>query len=125
MSSVLQWIVGATFDLPAQLLAEFPELSGATWRRGGVALRIGGWCLGRATVSGITLWSTVCLEQDAVLAPELLLHELRHVHQFQSDALFPLRYLVCSMRHGYIDNPYEADARAFARQRLADYPPTA
>ncbi|CAN5791511.1 hypothetical protein BH11GEM1_BH11GEM1_28970 [soil metagenome] len=90
-----------------------------------MALRIGGWCLGRATVSGITLWNTVCLAPHAVLAPELLLHELRHVHQFDSDALFPLRYFWGSVRHGYIDNPYEADARAFARQRLADYPPTA
>ena len=67
----------------------------------------------------------MCLEPNTALTPELLLHELRHVHQFQSDALFPLRYVVSSMRYGYIDNPYEADARAFARQRLADYPPTA
>ena len=125
IASMLQWIVGAPFELPAQLLAQYPELSGATWRRGGVALRIGGWCLGRATVSGITLWNTVCLAPNVVLGPELLLHELRHVHQFHSDALFPLRYIWCSVRHGYIDNPYEADARAFARLRLADYPPTA
>ena len=120
----VQWIAGVPLVLPAQLLAEYPELEGAAWRSGGLALRVGGWCLGRASVSGITLWRTVWLAPDAVLAPELLLHELRHVHQFASDALFPLRYVWRSLRHGYIDNPYEADARAFARQRLADQPPT-
>lgn len=125
MSSVVDWIVGTPVTLPAQLLAQYPELCGAAWRRGGVALRVGGWCLGRAGVSGITLWRTVWLAPDVSLAPELLLHELRHVQQFESDALFPLRYAWCSLRHGYIDNPYEADARAFARQRLGEYLPTA
>ena len=119
-----RWIVGAPFVLPAPLLAQYPELSGVTWRRGGVALIIGGWCLGRATVSGITLWRTVWVAPGIALGPELLLHELRHVQQFESDALFPLRYAWYSLRHGYIDNPYEADARTFARQRLADHPPT-
>ena len=120
----VQWIAGAPMALPPQLLVQYPELAGATWRRGGLALRVGGWCLGRATVSGVTLWRTVWLAPGVALAPDLLLHELRHVHQFASDALFPLRYVWRSLRHGYIDNPYEADARAFAQQRLADHPPT-
>jgi hypothetical protein len=47
------------------------------------------------------------------------LHELRHVHQFQGDRAFPLRYLWRSLRHGYANNPYESDARAFAAQRVA------
>jgi hypothetical protein len=54
----------------------------------------------------------------------LLLHELRHVDQFQADRLFPLRYLWGTVRHGYLDNPYEADARAFAARRIGA-PPTA
>ena len=120
----VQWVAGVPIALPAHLLAQYPELSGASWRRGGVAVLVGGWCLGRASVSGITLWRTVWVAPGVVLAPELLLHELRHVHQFDSDALFPLRYVWCSLRHGYIDNPYEVDARTFARQRLADHPPT-
>ena len=124
LQRAVQWIAGVPLLLPAQLLVQYPELSGAAWRQGGVALRVGGWCLGRASVSGITLWRTVWLAPGAALAPELLLHELRHVQQFASDALFPLRYVWRSLRHGYIDNPYEADARAFARQRLADQPPT-
>ena len=120
----LQWVVGVPLVLPAQLLAQYSELENAAWRRGGLAVRVGGWCLGRASVSGITLWRTVWVAPSVALAPELLLHELRHVHQFASDALFPLRYVWRGLRHGYIDNPYEADARAFAQQRLVDYPPT-
>jgi hypothetical protein len=59
-----------------------------------------------------------------VLDPELLLHELRHVHQFQGDRTFPLRYLWGTIRHGYRNNPYEADARAFAARRLTSATPT-
>ena len=124
MQSLVRWLIGAPLALPAPLLAQFPELSAAAWRRGGVALRVGGWCLGRTSVSGITLWGTVWVAQDAALAPELLLHELRHIHQFESDTLFPLRYAWRSLRHGYIDNPYEVDAREFARRRLTGHPPT-
>jgi hypothetical protein len=118
-------VLGAPFSLPASLIAEYPELAEASWRRGGLALRIGGWCLGRSTVSGITLWKTISLAPDVRLDPELLLHELRHVHQFQADPLFPLRYVVRSVRHGYINNPYETDARAFAARRLCGASPTA
>lgn len=110
--------------LPPDLLARYPELDRARWRRGGIALRIGGWCLGRRSVSGITLWRTIALARDVALDPELLLHELRHVDQFQDDRAFPLRYLWASLRHGYFGNPYEADARAFATRRIGDAPPT-
>jgi len=116
---MMHWLVGTPFTLPPALLAAYPELRDARWRRGGLALRIGGWCLGRATVAGITLWHTVWLADRTPLDPELLLHELRHVHQFQGDRAFPLRYLWGSLRHGYANNPYESDARAFATQRTA------
>lgn len=122
MLSIVYRVFGTPFDLPEQLLAQFPELRHARWRRGGLALRVGGWCLGRSTVSGITLWHTVWIARERALAPELLLHELRHVHQFQADAMFPLRYMWCSVRHGYADNPYEADAREFAARRLMVHP---
>jgi hypothetical protein len=104
--------------LPADLLVRYPELRQARWRRGGLPLRIGGWCLGRASVAGITLWRTIWLAEGTLLAPELLLHELRHVHQFQGDRAFPLRYLWRSVRHGYADNPYESDARDYAARRV-------
>ena len=117
-------VFGSHIDLPAPLLAAFPELRRARFRRGGLALRIGGWCLGRRTVSGITLWRSICIAPGVPLDPGLLLHELRHVDQFENDRLFPLRYLWASLRHGYTDNPYEADARAFAARRLGGATPT-
>lgn len=115
---MLRWLVGSPFTLPPPLLARYPELGAARWRRGGLPPRIGGWCLGRRSVAAITLWRTIWLARDAVLTPELLLHELRHVHQFQGDRAFPLRYVWRSVRHGYADNPYESDARAYAARRV-------
>jgi hypothetical protein len=116
---MLRWLVGRSITLPAPLLARYPELGTARWRRGGLPPRVGGWCLGRRSVAGITLWRTIWLAPDAALAPELLLHELRHVHQFEGDRAFPLRYLWRSVRHGYADNPYESDARAYAARRAS------
>jgi hypothetical protein len=120
----IEYLIGRPITLPDELLMRFPELAGARYRRGGLALRIGGWCLGRATVSGITLWRTIWLAPGVRLDAELLLHELRHVHQFEDDRVFPLRYLWRSVRHGYSENPYEADARAFAARRMSGAPPT-
>ena len=119
------WLIGTQLVLPAALFEQYPELSNAVWREGGIVLRLGGWCLGRATVSGITLGRTVWLAKTASLEPELLLHEVRHVHQFATDPLFPLRYIWRSLRFGYRNNPYEADARSFAARRLASAHPTA
>jgi hypothetical protein len=49
---------------------------------------------------------------------ELLLHEFRHVQQFEASPTFPLRYLFESVRRGYFANRYEVDAREYATQRL-------
>jgi hypothetical protein len=119
------WLIGAPFDLPASLVDAYPELGRARWRRGGLPPRVGGWLLGQPTVSGITLWSTIWLAPGAALEPELLLHEVRHVQQFQDDPAFPLRYVWRTVRHGYANNPYEADARAYAARRVDGVPPTA
>jgi hypothetical protein len=123
-SALLSALVGRPMSLPAPLLARYPELAEARWRRGGLAVRIGGWCLGQSTVSGITLGRTIWLAPRAPLAPELLLHELRHVHQFASDRAFPVRYVWRSLRRGYARNEYETDARAFAASRVGGSPPT-
>ena len=123
-SAVWRALLGAPMPLPASLRERYPELAEARWRRGGLPVRIGGWCLGRATVSGITLGRTVWLAPGVSLAPELLLHELRHVHQFAEDRAFPLRYVLGSLRHGYLRNPYEADARQFAASRVDGVPPS-
>ncbi|MEO8562606.1 MAG: hypothetical protein ABI601_11055 [bacterium] len=117
-------LIGRPMSLPSALLTSYPELADARWRRGGLPVRIGGWCLGRATVSGITLGRTIWLAPRAPLTPELLLHELRHVHQFASDRAFPLRYVWRSLRYGYARNEYETDACAFAASRTGDSPPT-
>lgn len=122
--SLGQVLVGVPLTLPAALVMRYPELADARWRRGGLPPRVGGWLLGRASVAGITLWKTVWLANAAPLLPELLLHELRHVQQFEADRAFPLRYLWRSIRHGYIANPYEADARAFATRRVPGNSPT-
>lgn len=115
--------VGRAESLPAELLERFPELRLARFRRGGLPLRVGGWCLGAASVTGITLWRTIWLAHDAPLDPGLLLHELRHVHQFQASPLFPLWYAWESLLRGYHHNRYEADARAFATRRLREAGP--
>jgi hypothetical protein len=122
--ALLSALVGRPMVLPDALLDRYPELEEARWRRGGLPVRIGGWCLGRSTVAGITLGRTIWLAPRAPLAPELLLHELRHVHQFQSDRAFPLRYVWRSLRHGYTRNAYETDARAYAASRADGSPPT-
>lgn len=118
ITAVVHAVVGRPTELPSHLTARYPELAHARWRRGGLPVRVGGWCLGQATVSGITLWHTIWLAPEMVPSEELLLHELRHVHQFEASALFPLLYLWESLRHGYVRNRFEVDARAYAASRL-------
>jgi hypothetical protein len=110
--------MGREMELPPSLVERFPELATVRWRRGGLPVRLGGLFLGRASVAAITLWRTVFLGRHVPLDPELLLHELRHVHQFQANPAFPLLYVWESLLHGYQRNRFEADARAYAAQRL-------
>jgi hypothetical protein len=106
--------------LSEEVLTRYPELRPVKWRRGGLPVRVGGWCLGRRTVAAITLWNTVWLALDLEPSLELLLHELRHVHQFQASRAFPILYLWESVRHGYVSNRFEADARQYAAARSAE-----
>ena len=118
LTALSRAVIGWPVDPPEALLRQFPELGTARFRRGGLPVRIGGWALGRSSVAAITLWRTVFLSPEAPYDAELLLHEIRHVYQFQADRAFPLRYLWQSLRHGYDRNPFEADARAYAKERL-------
>lgn len=118
VETIMRALAGRPADVPPALMTEYPELARARYRRGGLPVRIGGWCLGQASVSAITLWRTIWLAEHAPLAPELLLHEIRHVDQFEADASFPLRYLWESVRRGYVRNRFEVDARAYAASRL-------
>ncbi len=123
MRKVLRAIMGESFCLPADMVGRYPELAQAAWRRDGLFLRVGGWFLGRASVSGITLWRTIWISSNTPLHPELLLHELRHVHQFEADTFFPVRYLWQSVTQGYQNNSFEVDARSYAARRLRIDPP--
>ena len=127
LSQVLDALLGRPVDLPPQLAEEYPELRDARYRMGGLPLRIGGWSLGASTVSGITLWRTIWVEQNVAWEAELLLHEIRHVQQFQASSSFPLQYVWESLRRGYHANRFEVDARRYASARLSrrgDPPPT-
>lgn len=118
MRRLVEAIVGAPVELPPHLAASYPELRGARYRRGGLPPRVGGWSLGTPTVAGITLWRTVWLAAQTHWDEELLLHEIRHVHQFQASASFPLCYIWESLRRGYHANRFEVDARRYAARRL-------
>jgi hypothetical protein len=116
--SALAALIGQPVELPAAVTDRFPELATVRWRRGGVPVRVAGLFLGRTSVAAITLWRTVFLSPAARIEPELLLHELRHVHQFESNLVFPLLYVWESLIHGYKRNRFETDARAYAVQRI-------
>ena len=119
LRSVFEGLFGRRVELPAQLADLYPELRLARYRTGGLPLRVGGWTLGARTVAGITLWRTIWLGPGAEHEAELLLHEIRHVQQFQASLSFPVRYLWESLRRGYHANRFEVDARRYASARLA------
>ena len=115
-------MIGSPAELPTELVMRYPELRRARWRRGGLPVRVGGWCLGQRTVSAITLWKTIWLAPEIAPSAELLLHELRHVDQFQGTMAFPVLYIWESLRRGYKGNRFEVDARAYAAARLGELP---
>ncbi|MFL5489422.1 MAG: DUF4157 domain-containing protein [Gemmatimonadaceae bacterium] len=117
-SRLLDAVIGQPIQLPSDMVRRFPELERAKYRRGGLPVRLGGWALGASTAAAITLWNTVFLAPSTPLSAELLLHELRHVHQFLERRTFPVRYLWQSIRYGYVRNPYEDDARSYSASRL-------
>lgn len=120
---IIRALIGRPVALSDGVLAAYPELSRARWRRGGLPVRVGGWCLGQRTVAAITLWRTVWLAPDLEPSVELLLHELRHVHQFESSRIFPMLYVWESLRRGYFENRFESDARRYAAARVQENPP--
>jgi hypothetical protein len=119
LSGLVDAILGRPVDLPPQLAEKYPELRAARYRVGGLPLRVGGWSLGTRTVSGITLWRTIWVEFGVDWEAELLLHEIRHVQQFEASVSFPLEYIWESLRRGYHANRFEVDARQYASAQLA------
>jgi hypothetical protein len=118
-SRFVRALIGERINPSAATLRRYPELAQATYRRGGLPVRVAGWALGTSSAAAITLWRTIFVAPDTPLTAELLLHELRHVHQFLERRTFPLSYLWQSLRYGYSRNAYEADARRYAAHRLA------
>jgi hypothetical protein len=117
-TDIVETMIGRRVALPAEILDQYPELAGVQWRSGGVPVNVAGWFLGQRSAAAITLWRTVFLAPSARVDAELLLHEFRHVQQFEASVTFPVRYLWEGARRGYFANRYEVDAREYAAQRL-------
>ena len=98
---------------PTVAQADLPD--GVTFRRGRLIPWIGG-VLARAgaPAAAVTLRNTIILGPEVHLSPQLLTHELVHVRQWRADPLFPVRYSLATLRHGYYENPYEIEARQIA-----------
>jgi len=118
VSGVVGAVIGEPIELPPELLRLYPELAQARYRRGGLPVRVAGWALGMTSAAAITLWRTVFVAPGTRLDAALLLHELRHVHQFSEHKTFPVSYLWQSIRYGYTRNAYEVDARRYSASRL-------
>ena len=121
-TDIVETVIGRRVTLPAEVLTRYPELEGVEWRSGGIPVNVAGWFLGQRSAAAITLWRTVFLSPFARVDAELLLHEFRHVQQFEASVTFPVRYLWESARRGYFANRYEVDAREYAAQRLRSIP---
>jgi hypothetical protein len=117
-TGIIPTLIGCQIELPGRLRARYPELERVQWRRGGLPVRVASWFLGHGSAAAITLWRTVFLAPSMPLGAELLLHEFRHVQQFEANVTFPLRYLWESIRRGYFANRYEVDAREYAARQL-------
>lgn len=98
---------------------------GVTIRRGRLVPTLGGWLMGtRRPAAGVTLGRTIVVPPESRPGEDLIVHELVHVEQWSADPLFPLRYAAGYLRHGYRNNPYEAEAYARQREHAARRTPT-
>lgn len=115
-------LLGRRIDPPPWIPAALVP-PGVVFREGRLVPRIGG-ILARmgAPAAAVTLGRTIVVDPAARLTERLLVHELTHVRQWRQDALFPIRYTLATLRHGYHDNPYEVEAREAAA--AAGPPPT-
>jgi hypothetical protein len=104
-------ILGRRIELPAALPPEAVP-PGVILREGRLVPWIGG-LLGRmgGPAAAVTLRRTIVVNPRVPLSVSLLAHELTHIRQWRADSLFPVRYALASLRHGYRQNPYEIEAR--------------
>lgn len=94
----------------------YPVPPGVVIRLNRLIPAIGGVFMGgRKRAGAVTLGRTILFDADRPIAPDLIVHELVHVRQWNDDPLFPLKYCGQWLRHGYRQNPYEVEA--YARQK--------
>ncbi|RYY18650.1 MAG: DUF4157 domain-containing protein [Chitinophagaceae bacterium] len=86
-------------------------------RENSTLARLAAWKLGTPKVA-MVLGSTIHLYNTSAkefLANERWVkHEMKHIEQYRRYGLIPFlwKYLIESIRHGYYNNRYEAEARA-------------
>ena len=115
-------ILGRRLEIPGSLARDLVP-PGVTLREGRLVPWIGGVFGGMGRpAAAVTLRRTIVVNPGVPLTPSLLAHELTHVRQWRDDFLFPLRYTLSSLRHGYHNNPYELEARQVAASQPR--PPT-
>jgi hypothetical protein len=104
------FLIGEKVNPPAGLDGDLP--SRVVLRQGRLLPWLGGLLarLGEPAAA-VTLGRTIVVNPGVRLSRSLLVHELAHVRQWERDALFPIRYSLATLRHGYHDNPYEVEAR--------------
>jgi hypothetical protein len=108
-------LLGRRMVLPRELRGEtLPP--GVVLREGHLLPAIGGFFARMGgPAAAVTLGRTIVVHPDVRLTPRLLSHELAHVRQWEEDPLFPVRYTVETLRHGYRQNRFEREAREAER----------
>lgn len=96
------------------LPSPLPLPPGVTLRHSRLVPRIAGWMSGmKGPAAAVTLGRTILVNPDTRLTGRLVRHELEHVRQWERQPhVFPFHYVLSHIRHGYGDNPFEAEARA-------------
>lgn len=95
-------------------LTTFPQLKEARFRTGGIANLVN-----KITpIDGITIRRSVYIPTNKPPTLDTLLHELRHVQQFNESKFFFMFPLLWSyIRHGYEHSPFEVDARNYSHKQ--------
>ena len=114
LESATASLLGRRVAPPVQL-PEGTPCDGVVFREGKLIPRIGGLLARmKAPAAAVTLGRTIVFHPDVRPTRALIAHELTHVRQWRQDFLFPIRYTLATLRYGYLNNPYEVEARRAA-----------